>query len=622
MGALDLDHEGVLPATAGGQSTLWENFDAIFEQTSKVDSAFGIEEQVRERWEQNVLDYERATGQMFPRDRVAERLTGTAEVTQIIEPWMPPGATGAGKSFFAGDFGNLSSSRMLESVERVRKIDEALKLANDPRFKSMDGLLQDVISERDAIRQRAGDVSSRAGTLGTIAGFAGGVAGSFTSADPLNILTLPLGFGRTAVARIGSEIGLNVATEGINQVGFVRPTQEALGEDTADLSEQLLFAAGGALAFQGAAEGLSKLGQRFLSSAPRTSSELTLDFEDAQLRGMFENAAASPRARAAIELLDEDAWVRANNPYGDTDVGLKRFNGELEATARRLNGESMTALDRVPGQQVSFDLDELDLDMQTVRAERPDVWARYQAAKAKVDELDGVVEASAAALDDIKLSDAIRRIDEDTADLVASYEADLQKPGLTRKQQVDIARKVDQIVQTLGEAPIERALADAAITPKFDLRTSRNSRKAAKAELRKEQLAVDAEVKRIQASRRVMELRQNKEAAKSVAVVRAGRTGDDLLATHPEVVSAQIETVELLAPKIDDAFWDELLKDSGLFEVPKLVDGKVVIDGRSFDPTMQVPDLNDPAKSLELGAALEDLQEDVSLIEAMRTCSV
>lgn len=624
MGPFDLNHEGSLPGTLGGVTGAWENFDAVFEQTAKVDSSFGIETEVRRRWEQTVVDYERATGQAFQRNGVTQELTGTGEVTQLIEPWLPPGSTGAGKSFFAGDFGNLSSRTMRESVERVRQIDQAIKLANDPRYRSMDAILQEVLQEREQIRGTAADVSERAGVLGTLAGFAGGMAGSFTSADPFNVLTLGVGgFGRSAVMRIASEMGIGAATEGVNQLAFVRPTQEALGETTTPLAEQLAYAVVGSGAFQAGAEGLGKLAQRFLSRAPTEPASDLFNLDDAQLRGMFENAAASPRARAAVMLLDEDDWVRANNPFGDSPAGMKRFTGELDEAARRLNGEPMTAIERVPGQRVSFDLDELDLDLQIVRAERPAVWARYEEAKARVEELDGTIDELARKVDDVKLSAAVARIDEDSGRLIEGYEEALLKPGLTRKEQIDIARKVDQIVQSLGEANVERALADAGIDPKFELRSTRATRKAAKAEFREAQNAVNAELARVKAAQRVKELRLNSEAAKAVALTRAGRGSEDLAATHPEVVSAHVDTVTTLSPKVDDDdFWDQLLKESGLFELPQVTGSKVMIGDMEFDLDTVVPDMNDPGKSVTLGKALEDIQEDARLVEAMRTCAI
>lgn len=621
MNPLGLDHEGALPATAGSVTGGWENFDAVYEQTSRVDSAFGLEDAIRERWEQTVIDYERATGQSFQRNPVNGQLINNFDVGNVIEPWLPSGSQGAVKSFLSSDLAHGTNSA---SAERVRQIDLALKQANDPRFRSMDAIMQEVLRERETIRATSADVTSRAGLLGTAAGFAGGVAGSFTGSDPFNVATAFVGgFGRSVAMRIASEMGIGAVTEGINQVALVRPTQEALGESTAPLGEHLLYAAAGAGVFQAGAEGLGKLAQRFLSSVPAEAGNDLFDLNDAQLRGMFENASASPKARAAVMLLDDDAWAKANNPFGDTPEGMKRFTGELDEAARRLNGEPMTAMGLVPSRNVSFELDTLDLDMQTVRAERPALWSQYTAARDRLAEMDEVVGTLANKVDDVRISDAVARIDEDSGKLLAGYEDDLKKPGLTRAEQVNIARKVDQIVQSLGEANVERALADAAISPKFELKSARATRKAAKAEFKKQQDLVNKELQRVRAQQRVKELRLNSEAAKTVALTRVGRTGDELVATHPEVVSAHIETVEALAPlPAEDDFWDQLLKESGLFELPQVNGNKVTIGGVEFEGSMTIPDLNDPTKSITLAKALDEIQEDARLVEAMRTCSI
>jgi hypothetical protein len=125
--------------------------------------------------------------------------------------------------------------------------------------------------------------------LGT---FIGAMAGSFTEADPLNLITLPIGgFGSTLLKRMLSEAAVQSTIEGVNQFAAVPQNRELLGLPEMTLGEQFLNV--GAAGFGGAAvrgigegavAGVNTLRlQRLEQTNPRAAAELRRRLEFQQL---------------------------------------------------------------------------------------------------------------------------------------------------------------------------------------------------------------------------------------------------------------------------------------------------------------------------------------------------
>ncbi|TGP59542.1 MULTISPECIES: hypothetical protein [unclassified Mesorhizobium] len=125
------------------------------------------------------------------------------------------------------------------------------------------------------------DVAGRATDMGVVGDIAGSVVGSMTPRDPINMATLALGgAGKTILARVGAQIGMNSVAEAGELISGSADTQRLLlGKDALtpeDEAVQIAAAGLGAgvlhLGGEGAAAGLRAIAKRFGAAAPDIAS--------------------------------------------------------------------------------------------------------------------------------------------------------------------------------------------------------------------------------------------------------------------------------------------------------------------------------------------------------------
>lgn len=591
MGYFDTDHIVVPEITAGASAGFFENVRQGYEQQFRVDSPFALREELDNRWRESLRLLEVQTGERYSAD----------SYKGVLEEY----AAGQVEGVPLTNWGNLTPTEVearQRQLEQFRLADGRIKAIGDPNLKSFRQVLEDTVRAQQAIEAKTGDFSERSGIVGTLGHLVGAIGGSFSLRDPLTLFSTPFGgFGRGALMKIATEMGVVglASTPGAIEV--------AENRDFAKLPERspvfdIAAAAIGAGLLRGAFEG----GGAVLSRL-RKAEDVRLDFEDTQLRSIFEARPESPRARAALEILDDHAALRAASPYGDSDQGLARFTAELTDVARVLGGQPDTAIVRVLP-EMPFEYIEKNLDFELVRAEAPEVYGRLETVRAALDEVDGRVAELETALQQPPLIQALEAIDEATGGLVRSFEEDLNNPQLTARQRSDIERQINTIVESIGPETIARTAQDMQIGPRKELRAVRKTRRQVNARYKAAYKAVENEVGKIKTRQAI--LRGTRPEPAPTVLDYTPVLGDFM---QYDRVAARAADIEAASEIQDDAA-------RRILASPEPSEGLVDI-GLSERVS---GDLTFPTEGGEMSfrQALADLREDEALEEAMRVCSL
>lgn len=174
-------------------STPGENFKAAYDE-----QIYGWSQQSR------MIAWERG---IEKRDSTIEQLTGTKR--PVIDKSL------------GGDYA-ATAQKYLDWVRDAER-----KFPDEPWINDLAGQIYQDVADKEAV---AFDVQRRAGTFGTLAGFAGGAAASFEPrANPLNVATLPLGWGRTIAQRALANTGIGFGSEMLNQYTGVQSWRQEAG---------------------------------------------------------------------------------------------------------------------------------------------------------------------------------------------------------------------------------------------------------------------------------------------------------------------------------------------------------------------------------------------------------
>lgn len=569
---------------------LVEGAKSVFDQQFHVDSQYALQQEMLNRWEENLELLEKNGDTRFTR-LAPDYMDAFIRSKQGREiPFIQ-------KRDFNPEMAVQFEYTAEEGLKLLEQQEAAFIAAGLPGF---DQIFEEVVALQKKVEERTAYVAETGGAGVFLGGLAGGIAGSFTTRDPINIATLPLGgFGRTAGLRVLTEAGVAGAVEAGVQYGYVAPNRELAGLPQQDILQNVLYAAGGAAALRGVFEG-GAAGLR--SFRQRTDVDINLNFEDAQLRQMLGELPDSPRVRAATDLLDDDAAMQAASPYGTSYQALRRFTDEVAEAELALLGHSDTAIRRVVP-DMPRELVEEQVDFNIVREQKPEVAARFDAAEARLADLDGQLEEVATEIQSRTVVDAVRLVDEEAADeLVRLAESPLPEPA--KQLEADI------IFNRVGKDRILRAAEDAEIAPRKQTQRLRQQRKLANKEYRAALNAMRAErEKLVAAADRVKALAKNEAKDLLGYTIQTRPIRGSALAS--EAVVAQRTAILKDAEKVGDDVVAEVL-DDGTINFGG--DNNIPADFKIFDP--------DTGAVIEVGALMKDLDEQARLVEAMRSCSL
>lgn len=240
-------------ASGGNRLGFLKSFESAYDLTTRYYSMFGAEEALRQEELANSQRIRDAGGE--PPELDAPRaFNPLTPYTDVIEDLTNPDT-------------ERSRRRIGQKREdKLRGMKAQFPKANIMTYGEM---FANVRRKSDEARARAERETTISGDIGWFLG--GAVGGLDPRTDPLNFVTIPIGFGgKTVLQRIAGQALVQGGAEAGSQVLGARENQRALGGDPT-IQESLLqigvTAAGGAL-FQGVAEGVGALGRRWFRNVP------------------------------------------------------------------------------------------------------------------------------------------------------------------------------------------------------------------------------------------------------------------------------------------------------------------------------------------------------------------
>ncbi len=590
--------------SAGPRVGFAEAYTQGYDQQFRVDSPYSLEAEVERRWLTSLDNLEKTTGERVD-------LQGGLGAYQ----YYARSILGQDQTFFAKDFTGEVAPDVLESIASFKRVNDQIKQLGRPDIQSFEDVLQDAMKMQQRIDTKSSEMYERGGVASMIGQFIGAVGGSFSRRDPVLLGTLGLGgVGRTAAMRVATEMGVAGGLTAVTEVGAVAPNRELAGLPEYSLPFQVAASVLGAGLIRGGLEGLgASLGRRAAGRAEEP--RIALDFEDAQLRSMFEANQRLPEARAGAAILDEVQFVERNNPLGGGEASEARFLAELQDVQRVMGGEASTAIARVlpplPEEYIAR-----AADFQIVREQSPQVWAKFEEAQAAVRAIDEETTAINTRLETTTLADAVRLVDStvaDELDNLARVVNDLNLPEPVRAA-ADIRGQA--LVTRVGEEQIAKALNDAEIAPRKRVQTLRASRKATNKRLREATRTVEAERTTILKRQEILRGLQQKEAIDLLGNSMGGRVfmppelNHNVVRTRVAEIARAADEAEPRVEAITRAVEDE--------------NGMIDIGGPLVAADFRVPieQPNGTIREMSIREVYKEFADDAALVEAVKVCAI
>lgn len=276
-----------------------EAFKAVYDEQQANYSVFGAEHELQEMAEANRNRVKQLTGKDIPLAGDVFGALGFEDVTSPLGTLIaqPP----------------QIRQRLIEKAKQDNAELKELK-TQYPDIQTYDEMVAEVRRQAAEREAHAEEVNARSGPWAKVTGFFGGMVGSFTTNDPLNIISLGLaGGGRTLATRVLTEVGLNSTVEGINQFMGVTGNRRLLGREFTTEQKVLntLFAGAGAGLLRVGGEGFSA-GIRKLSKKVKEGRAISRDDLNEVLKSDPSPGSAN---RAAQMALDAETQIRDLNPF-------------------------------------------------------------------------------------------------------------------------------------------------------------------------------------------------------------------------------------------------------------------------------------------------------------------
>jgi hypothetical protein len=576
---------GAVVGTVGAPTGFLDNYQATLQEAANNERYLGAEDEVQSGWQKSIRAL-RQRGIEVPENSPLRLIEDTIDPTQ---------SRPITRAFLGVD---TDSPAFVARFKAAEQVNEQIKTLNDPNIPSIDQIIQQVKDARAGRVEHATEIESASDGIGGWFGrLAGGVTSAFT--DPAQVPTLLAGgFGKTVAMRLATGVAANAAVAAGIQGEFANQQHQLLGEPQGSVGEAALYGGLAGLVIGGAHEGLGALAHTALAKAQLP--DVHFNFDDPQLRSMFNEAPDSPVSRAGIEALNDNVHFEASNPYPDTEAGLRRFTGEAADIVGAFGGTS-TAIGRFLPPLEDFTLDTLDFHTQVVKEQSPEIFGRVEEATRRVNELDEQINAAQEKLDGLSVSDALTQVDQTTGDLVRSYEEELARPNLSNEDRAALEQKIQGITESVQATPpdltpqlqeaearlaaattkaealaaardldklhkaagvdvLQRAMSQAERPIRDNLKGLKASRKAAAKEFRAARNAMDKEIERIKAEERAKELLKPQqglgtergpfdvEAMRSDRVDEAVKTTDEAHAAKADYGDDLIHTEEPAKP--------------------------------------------------------------------------
>ena len=606
---LNIGEQGSLGPAVGA----WDMVQQNFRQQYRVDSAMALDQELSNRFRESLAALS-ARGQNF------NVIAGNPYLYREFAQYTQDGVVPMRRNPRVRMEGDVPLTNYEEGpadgFEEMRRANEAIRQLGDPRIKTFEQILQEVSEMQRGIEEETASMSERASGFANVLGFGGTIAGSFTLRDPLNVMTAPVGWGRTVATRIGSDMLVAGGTTAITEYTDVMPNRALAGLPERDPLLNIAAATIGGGLIRGGIEGAGA-GYRALRSR-LSGDDLDFDLRDAQLQQMFADNSQSPSVRGAASLLNDTIFLERNNPFGEGYAASERFIAELRAVQRSMNGEAMTAVGRVlppvPVEEIRR-----AADFEIVREQAPDVYARLEEVQTRLADIDQQI-AEAAAPQDPNLIEAVRLIDREAADQLEQL--DVRINDETAPEEVRVAANIEAqaIIDRVGIENISKAAEAVKPEPAIALPNLQASRKAINQEYQAAYNAVEAESVRLRDVQVAAEAAQQTEASNILAQVSEGRPFVGPLLRYDNVL-ALVERINAFNDTLDEATVARFAREVETGRADwQMEDGRVDIGLREpVDPDFRIPTDEGELSVMDI---MRDLQDDVDLVDAIKVCSI
>lgn len=591
-----------LEGSTGRSVGLGELFTQNIRQQFRVDSALALDTELRTRWLDSLQKAQIAQSPESDPDRFAyaafaQSIQGQPIDVTDLNPWE-------------GD--------LTERFKGMSQANETIKRLNNPEIKSFEQILEEVARMQHEVEGKTSSMYERSGTGGFVASMLGAMVGSFTTRDPLNVVTAPIGAGRTIATRVAVDMGIAGAVTAATEYGDVAPNRAIVGLPERDSLFNVAAATLGAGVIRGGIEGVGA-GVRAIRG--RAEPDVAFDLNDPMLKQMFDANSTNPNVRAGARALDDAIFVEKNNPYGDGPAAQERFLAELRSVQRAMNGEPMTAVARVLP-PVSFEQIKQVADFEIVKQQAPQLYVKLEAAQVKLAAVTQEI-ADVTSKPQLELIDAVRLIDAKLAEKLTQIKTRIDDPDLPEPVRVAADIEGQALLKSINPDKVMRAVDEAERADKFKVRSLRATRRAANKEYRAAYRAVEAEAARIRVKQNALETAQQRESSSILASQGLPFTGPLL---RYDNVSALVDRINAFNDTLDESTAARFVRET-LDEG----DNKVEVEVWERDGGIDIG-LKDPVDpnfkfvtdegEMTIAQAMRDLQDDTDLIEAIKVCAI
>lgn len=549
-----------LRGSVGPTVGFWDMVEQGFRQQYRVDSALALDEELRTRWLESLQGL-RTAGQNFNAPAEPLMYRGFARFVREGTPVTMPTVEGSGY----GARINYDVQQPHVEFEEMRRANDAIRQLNNPDIKTFEQILEEVSEMQRGVEEQTASMSERApGSF--FAELIGAIGGSFTPRDPLNVITAPIGAGRTIATRIATDMAVAAGVVTTTEFGDVAPNRALAGLPERNPLFNIAAATLGAGVIRGGIEGVG-YGVRRFRDRP-AAEEIDFDLRDSQLQQMFASA-DTPTMRAGAQALDDVTFIERNNPYGEGQAAQARFLAELQEVQRVMGGEPMTAIARVLP-PMPFEYIQKAADFEIVREQAPLVYARMEEAQARLQhtesdqpELSVRDNPEFANLTNREIAeklaertlDGTTRFRKPNSDGTAIVTPDMsnKRPGRFRITYFKGSEPTHHVNTTSLDEAIYRGL-ESGFEPTFKLGRNINDGKSARREANKEYKAayraVEAEAVRLHEAQARVEVAQQREAVHIFADATYGRPFNWSALQHNNV-QARIDAINAFNDTLD-----------------------------------------------------------------------
>lgn len=651
--------EAGLQGSLGPSVGLFGMVPQDFRQQWYVDSQFALDQELHNRWQESL----RAAG-------LTVNVTGSnPHMMRDFAQFVRDGSIPARPTFRLGqdleNMGQPVETGPDPEFEEMRRANEAIRQLNNPRIRTFEQILEEVSAMQHGVEEETASMSERAPWYANLIGMAGSIVGSFTLRDPLNVVTAPVGAGRTVAMRIATDMAVAGGVTAVTEFTDVAPNRALVGLPERNPYYNIVASTLGAGLIRGGIEGIGagvrNVHGRFVGE------DIDFNLRDTQLQQMFNNAPDTPTTRAGIAALDDTIFIERNNPYGEGQAAQARFLAELQEVQRAMNGEPMTAIARALP-PMPFEMLEKAADFEIVREQAPLVYARMEQAQARLAQLNNdtkVVRAyhgTASSFEDYSLDEALfeKAVWFSSDPEIASAYAKTSSPGGYRGSQVRfddldvsnfavhetgrqkynagfVKEAIDQAKAEGQSGVIFREMDDgiggvnksADVIAVLDTKTIKPSfertrlRRKANIEYQTAYRAVEAEAARLHEAQAKIESAQRRESASILLPTAEGRPFIGPMLQH-DYVESLVDRINKFNDTLDEATVARFTRET-VGEGEAAIEREAWRTDAGIDIGLKEP--VDPEFRFEtdggemtVADAMRDLQDDTDLDDAMRTC--